>query len=74
MHKRIRKRNKSSHHSYNYLFHMCLYIICQNRCLVSRKATRREPRNAPSTVKIIPEHGFVYENIENFGPPFLEIQ
>lgn len=73
MHKRIRGRNKSSHHSYNYLFHMRLYIIYQIVVWFHEKR-RRQPGNTSITVKSIPEHGFVYENIENFGPPFLEIQ
>lgn len=53
---------------------ICACIIFAKIVVWFSDKRRREPGIAPSTVQIIPEHGFVYENIENFGFPSLEIQ
>lgn len=70
----FQKRNQTVLIILTIICFICACIIFAKIVVWFHDGRRRGPGNAPNTVQIIPEHGFVYENIENFGSPALEIQ
>lgn len=70
----FQKRNQTVLIILTIICFICTCIIFAKIVVWFHDGRRRGPGNVPNTVQIIPEHGFVYENIENLGSPALEIQ
>lgn len=70
----FQKRNQTVLIILTIICFICACIIFAKIVVWFHDGRRRGSGNAPNTVQIIPEHGFVYENIENVGSPALEIQ